>query len=114
MPTSKLTEAEVTLQIKGYIEARGWYAIRLQSGTVRGVTRGTFITLGKKGLPDWVFVRKWAGYPIHLFVEMKAPCKKLAPDQVDWFNDANYRGLWAIWADSLEMFIEKYEKEMPK
>mgnify|MGYP003659669333 CR=1 FL=1 len=114
MPTGKLTEADVTSQIKGYLEARGWYAIRLQSGTVRGVTRGTFMRVGKPGLPDWVFVRKWGGYPIHLFCEMKKPGKKLAPDQVAWFKDAEYRGLWTIWADSLEMFVEKYEEGMLK
>ena len=109
-----LSERDVALQIRTWLEARGWYAIRLQSGTVRGVTRGTFMRLGVPGLPDWVFLRKWGGYAIHLLVEVKRKGGKLRPEQVAWNAMADRLGLWHILADSLESFIAKYEEGMPK
>ena len=102
--TPKLTEADVTKQIKGCLVALGWTGYRLQSGVVRGVTQGTYITLNPNGTPDWFFVR---GSEI-LFVEMKAPGKKLAPAQENWFKLAEMRRTPAIWADGLLMFREKY------
>lgn len=108
----KLSERDVTAAVKGWLEAKGWYAIRLQSGLVRGNTRGTFIRLGENGLPDWVFLRAWKGYPIALMVEMKAGGKKPGPDQVAFEAKAKRMGLTVLWCDSLEMFIEKYERFM--
>ena len=101
----KLTEADVTAQIKGWLLAKGWQPFRLQSGVVRGVTREAFITLNPAGTPDWFYVR---GATV-LFVEMKRPGKKLHEAQENWFRLAEMRGTPAIWADSLEMFTEKYE-----
>lgn len=105
--TMKLTEAQVTQQIKGWMLAKGWTAYRLQSGTVRGVTQGTYITLNPAGTPDWLFVR---GADI-LFVEMKATGKKLNPKQVLWMVVALTSGTPATWADSLETFIGNYRLE---
>ena len=99
-----LTEANVTQQIKGYLVSLGWIGYRLQSGVVRGVTQGTYITLNPNGTPDWFFVR---GSEL-LFVEMKAPGKKLAPAQENWFKLAEMRLTPAIWADGIDNFKAKY------
>ena len=106
----KLSERDVTAAVKGWLEAKGWYAIRLQSGLVRGNTQGTFMRLGENGLADWVFLKKWAGFPLGLLVEMKATGKKPGPHQVAFEAKMRRMGLTVIWADSLEMFIEKYEQ----
>lgn len=90
------------------MEVEGWYAIRIQSGLARGVTRGTFINLGKKGRPDWIFVRG----PVYLFAELKRPGKKLSPDQVEWFEQAERDGLRAIWADGIDVFKAKYKEQV--
>ena len=101
-----LRESDVTKQIKGFLESRGWYAVRLQSGVVRGITRDSFMRLGKKGLPDWIFVRGREA----LFVEMKRPGKKPSQDQARWFEWAEIQGIMAVWCDGLGNFLEKYGK----
>jgi hypothetical protein len=101
-----LKERDITAQIKGFMESRGWYGVRLQSGTVRGVTRGTFMHLGKKGLPDYVFVRAREC----CFVEIKAPGKRPSKDQEMWFAFADIQGIQHIWADGLDAFTEKYRR----
>ena len=99
-----LKESDITTQIKGFLESRGWYAIRLQSGTVRGVTGGTFMRLGKRGLPDWCFLRGREA----LMVEMKRPGGKLSADQQKWFTWAEIQGIMALHADGLGAFMAKY------
>ena len=100
-----LTEADITRQIKGYMESQGWFAIRLQSGMVRGMTRGTPMRLNANGTPDWLFMKGTR----YLFVEMKRPRGKLSQDQEKWFAMADRRGFPAIWADGLGAFIEKLQ-----
>ena len=105
--TTALKERDVTPQIKGFLESRQWTGFRLQSGLVRGFTGNTFMRLAKKGTPDWVFVRGREA----LFVEMKRPGKKPSKDQLTWLAWAGVSGIKAIWADSLEMFTDKYGRE---
>ncbi len=60
--------------------------------------------LNKNGTPDLLFVK----LDRCLFVETKAPGKELSPDQRNWFADAAIYEIPAIWADSLDSFIQKY------
>ena len=99
-----LRERDITEQIKGFLESRGWTGFRLQSGTVRGLTRGTFMRLAKKGTPDWVFVRAREA----LFVEVKRPGGVMSADQAKWFEWAEVQGIQRICADGLGMFMQKY------
>jgi hypothetical protein len=101
-----LSERDVTAQVKSFLESRGWVWFRLQSGTVRGMTRGTPIRLNKKGCPDAFAVRDREC----LFIELKRAGKKLSPAQAEWFEFAAVRGIMAIWCDSLEVFVAKYRK----
>lgn len=108
--TPDLKERDVTATIKGFLESRKWYGVRIQSGVVRGKTGGTFIRMGKKneGRPDWLWVR---GLEC-LFVEVKAPGKKPSKDQVRWLEWAEIEGIRAIWADSLGSFLVKYQDKI--
>ncbi len=105
----KLSEQQTTFQVKGWLQSNGWMPIRLPSGVVQGVTRGTFITLNKKGTPDWVCFRGRD----YFFLEMKATGKKLKPDQEIWFSIAKINDMPAIWADGIDMFLDKYWKLYP-
>ena len=104
--TPELKERDTTAQIKGFLESRGWYGVRLQSGVVRGITRNSFMRLGKKGITDWIFVRAREA----LFVEVKRSGAKLSKDQERWHEWAAIQGFLAIWADGLGTFMEKYQK----
>lgn len=100
----QLREADVIRQVLDWMLAKGWVSYRLQSGLVRGATRGTFIKLNRTGTPDFIFTRA----DRCLFFEAKGPKKKLRPAQENWFAIAKLNGTPAIWADSLEMFMAKY------
>ena len=109
----RLSEREITAQVigtdkePGFIRMEGWLAMRLQSGVVRGQTRGSFITLGSKGLPDWICAK--AGHD-PLFVEVKASDGELQPDQIAWHAMAKARGLCVITASGLGSFIQEYRE----
>lgn len=118
-PDLKLSEREVTAQIvgtdehPGFVRMEGWEPIRIHSGTVRGVTRGTYISLRPKkqrGIADWICVR---GVD-YFFLETKAPGKELSNDQLDWHGLAKHMGFPVIVADGLGCFIEAYRKRWPK
>jgi hypothetical protein len=52
-----------------------------------------------KGFPDLVLFVASQGYS-GLTMEMKAPGKKLRPDQVEWLERLEARGYKATWADN--------------
>ncbi len=107
---TSLSERDVTKQVRSFLESRGWAWFRLQSGTVRGMTRGTPIRLNKKGTPDAFAVR---GREC-LFVELKRLGKIPSPEQKQWMNWAEIMGIMAIWCDSIEVFQQKYGRIFPR
>ena len=48
-------EAIVSAQVKDYMLARGWRAVRMQSGLYQGPA--TTFRSGEPGMPDWLFLR---------------------------------------------------------
>lgn len=101
----KLKERDVTISCRGWLELRGWFPVRLQSGKFRTKDQRT-ITIGKKGLLDWVFLR---GREC-LMVEFKAPGEKPSPAQAEFLQWAEIQGIPAMYADSLAMLQAKYSK----
>ena len=87
-PKIKLSEKDVVKQCLDYVRARGYYPVRLQVGrfilpdkeVVEGLTRlgipFRWDTVGEKGLPDYVCVKR------DFFLEVKAPGKKPSTDQI--------------------------------
>ena len=74
----KLSESDVTQQIKDFMEWRQWRAVRFQRTVVQLPGGGAFST-GEPGQADWQFIRYIdSGIPgtaIVLWVEMKAKDK---------------------------------------
>lgn len=108
----QLRERDNVETIKGFMESRHWYPIRIQSGLVRGKTRDTFIRMGKKheGRPDWIFLRARE----FVLVEVKKPGGKLSQDQQRFFAHAEIMGMPCIWADSFSSFLDKYNRIFPR
>ncbi len=77
----KLSEKQVTEQAIDWLTAQGWTCLRLQSGLLR-TPDGRYIRAGKKGVPDWICLRR--GY--YFLMETKAPGKPLSADQSQWIN----------------------------
>lgn len=105
-------EAMVSRQVKDYMLARGWRAIRMQSGLYQGPA--TTFRSGEPGMPDWLFLRAVAGPRAAVLTgfwcEIKAPGGKLRKHQPEWHARERLRG-FAVWVtDDLDSFIAAYEQ----
>ncbi len=101
-----VSEKIVTQSCIQWLKIQGWTCIRLNSGLMQ-TPDGRRMRVGTPGLPDWIAVRGGRYY----FLELKAHGKKLSAAQEEWFTLARINRLNAIWADSLEMLLEKYHEE---
>jgi hypothetical protein len=121
----KLNEADVTAQIRGYLEHRGWRPIRFQ----RTVMPGQFST-GEPGMPDFCFVRyigtgELPAATLMLWCEFKQKgarakcrCATKKPrqrctlcDQKAWRDRERSRGA-VVWTqvDSIDWVMREYER----
>ncbi len=108
----KLSEKQVTDQCIAFLRAKGFTCFRMQSGTVRGLTGGTYMKLNPKGTPDWIAVCSSfrAGYTKTLFLEMKkSNGGKLSADQVAWHADAARKNLAVMVVSDFDAFREQFE-----
>lgn len=108
----KQTENEVKKAIKEYLEIKGFHVFRINnSGVYRGLGndgKAKFSFAGSSGVSD-LFAFRLGVRGASLWVETKATGKRPTPEQ-DWFlNEINLIGEQhcGIWADSLDMFINK-------
>ena len=110
----KQTENEVKKAIKEYLEAKGFRVFRINNG---GVYRGMgkdhkprFSFAGDGGVPD-LFAFRLSVHSLSMWIETKATGKLPTPDQFRFLYDINLIGdqHWGLWADSLDMFIDKVE-----
>ena len=108
----QLLESQVTDQIRGFLESRGWRAIRMQ----RTVVPGAFTT-GEPGMADFLFLYPLPdagayGVALQLWIELKNPrarmsCKCLVNrgtrrrctfcDQRNWQRMERVRG-FVVWS----------------
>ena len=117
-----MKEADVTRQVIDYLEARGWRAIRMQSGLFKRATPGYTgrVRVGEVGIPDWLIVSYLYPYdhylgppavsisPALFWLELKRPGEKLRKGQPEWIDKERARGALVCVADSLESFEEWY------
>lgn len=113
-----LSEAKLTQQVKDFLEAHGWRALRMQSGLVHGAAGR--MRLGEPGMADFLFIwymRKNAPPDMYgdlcLWVEFKRPedrrkctCVKnigtkrrcTVCDQKNWKDREKQRGsmVWTV------------------
>ena len=125
----KLTERDVTRQVRDFLEAHGWRAVRMQVARIATVSGG--FEVGELGMPDYLFLRYEADIPdlaleSHvdfqpdslpavcqaLWVEVKALGKRLSPAQVAWHQAERWRGATIVVADDLDEFQRWYKSEI--
>lgn len=67
-------------------------------------------TTSEAGIPDlfgW-WPAQLGINPLHFFIEVKRPGKKLRKAQEKWISDALRAGVVALWADSVEMMVDGF------
>ncbi len=107
-----LSEKAVTEQCIGFLKAKGFLCFRLHSGTVRALTRGTFIKLNPKGTPDWIAVSALYkyGYTQTLFLEIKrSKGGKLSEDLIAWHAEARRNRLTVLVVSDFKEFKAQYD-----
>lgn len=129
MPFPALSERDVTKQIKGFLEWKGWRPLRMATG---GFTRpqGGYQPFGEQGQPDWLFVY-YLQPPeaLVLWVEMKSPgdrrkcptwcrnrnvlAKKLCSPcgQAQWRAEEERRGGTVVQTASFDEFSRFYHEQ---
>lgn len=114
--TLPLSEKQVTDQCISFLRAKGFTCFRMQSGTVRGLTGGSFIKLNPKGTPDWIAVYGCyrTGYAKTIFLEMKcSKGGKLSADQVSWHAAAAKKNLSVLVVSDFDTFRKEFETLFP-
>ncbi len=110
--STQLSEADLTKQCVGLMEAHGWKAVRLQRGLMRRRNGSVAMTIGEKGMCDWLFMKRIEesdlipGKCKAWFCEFKAPGKKPSQAQLIFMADCWDRTLTAKWFDNYATFAE--------
>jgi hypothetical protein len=102
---SKQSEVDVTKDVVGFLQGRGWIADRVQVGVF--LTKyGSQIHVGRTGQPDWRFKHPKLGY---MEVEMKATGEDPRPKQAEYLATMYAMGFRNhTWTDNLEGFKKWY------
>jgi hypothetical protein len=113
----KLSESDVTKQLKDFLRLRGWRILRHQVAMFAGA--------GERGMPDLSAIRylNSTGAALVLWLEMKAPSdrrkcrckfgnKKLCTvcAQKKWHAEETARGALIVTVRNIETFIEWYDQ----
>jgi len=107
-----LSEKAVTEQVIGFLKAKGFTCFRMQSGTVRGLTGGSFIKLNPKGTPDWIAIYGCyrTGYTKTIFLEIKKSTGgRVSKDQEAWHADAARKNLAVFVVSDFDAFRKDFE-----
>lgn len=106
----KLKENDVERQINDFLRWRHWIPLRLHAGVLRSMDMERYISLNKKGTPDWCAVHPALGA---IFYETKAPGKKPTKAQIQALEELRFGGFRADWFDGLEPFEKWYKGIWP-
>lgn len=123
MKPGKLSERDVTRQIRDFMKYRGWRPIRMQSATFSGPTGGV-VAVGEQGMPDYQYLYYLGdSEALVLWIELKSPDDKRTcrcrPDrarlctvcaQKQWRERETERGGVVIQVSNLRTFEDWYAK----
>lgn len=98
-----IKETPLSAQIKEYLDNRGLWNERLNSGKVE-TKRGNWITLCEKGTPDRITLI----CGIAVFIETKMRGEKPSPDQLKKHDELRASGAVVIVADEYFQFIAEF------
>jgi hypothetical protein len=117
----KISETDVQQAVVLMLELDGWRSLRTDPVSNRARATG----FGEVGMPDYLFIRyKDLGLEISLegcstdsltslaqvlWVEFKAPGKKLKPHQIRWVLDEARLGALVMTCDEVDEFREWYK-----
>ena len=118
----RLSEADVTRQVCDFMAAEGWRGVRMNVGVATNLATGKQVAFHEKGMPDWQFIRYeyrelrrgdvGADYFLAsvklIWIEFKAPGKKLKPHQLAWHEAERARGALVKVVDHYETFRDWY------
>lgn len=112
-----LSEADVTKQICGFLEVRGWILKRQQSGLFQRPGSTARVRIGEVGEADWQAVLQLsgteslgAGICALFYFEVKAPHKLPSFEQSVWLETRRRLGFEADWFDSIGRFEAWYSQ----
>ena len=99
----KLKERDTTRTVKDFMEYRGWRGVRINAGP-----------FGKKGQPDFLFLRYIAGSlkAAAVWVEFKSPRGRLSTEQTAWIDEERRRGATCIVVRDFDEFVEWYARNV--
>ena len=126
----ELKEQPISKSIQDYLDKRGIYNDRLNSGKVQVVKMfkqkdgklkrfDTWLQLAKKGTPDRFCIippsldpKGFGGWM--MLIEVKRRGGKTSPEQLERHQELRNAGAVVIVADSLESFIRQFERVLRK
>jgi hypothetical protein len=94
-------EGVVQMQIRQFLEAKGFKVLRQQSGVFRGHVG--LVRVGEKGVSDLIACSPSGAF---IAVEVKKPGGKPTEEQLDFIDEINKRGGVALVADNLGDVIQ--------
>lgn len=99
----KIKERDVTKTVRDYMEYRGWRGVRINAGP-----------FGKRGQPDFLFLRYVAGSlkAAAVWVEFKSPKGRLSPEQTAWIDEERRRGATCIVVRDFDEFVDWYARNV--
>ena len=118
-------EQTISKSIQDYLDKRGIYNDRLNSGKVQVIKQfrqkdgnmkrfETWLQLAKKGTPDRFAIIPPALDPLKrggfvMFIEVKMKGKKPTPEQAERHRELREAGALVVVADSINEFIRKFK-----
>lgn len=112
-PARGLLEADVSQQVKDFMEWRGWRAKRQNVTKVPDGT-GRWIHFNEPGVADFLFIKylstELTGLSVTCWVEMKRERGgRLAEDQKKWRDREVSRGAVVLKANDIRQFHSEYD-----
>lgn len=109
-----LSEHDIQNLIMSYLQTKGYYCMRLNSGAI--ITNiGKMVRLAEKGTPDIFFGLKSGKLTLLAFIEVKSEKGKLSFYQKHFKKECEERGILHIVARSIEdveFGIKEYVKKL--
>ncbi len=99
--TLKMSEHQLQTLIKNYLEAKGWYVIRLNSGAIR-TDKGNMVRLARRGTPDLLVFKNRQSKMNLWFIEVKVYPNKTTPAQDFMLDELQEYGANTLVAYCLE------------
>lgn len=109
----RLREADVTRQVKDFLQFRGWRLIRNNVTTMQAAD-GAWVQFGEKGMPDYLALFYLPnGTCQHIWIELKHPKTGITRDkQREWQQREAQRGALVLQVRQFDEFACWYDRTL--